>query len=91
METIREVNKKYGPFDVAIGHSFGAMSLINAVADGLKVEKLVVIGADNSIPQIFQYFVKKMELKPIIAQKMEKLFDRNSIPNWIASALNTRL
>jgi pimeloyl-ACP methyl ester carboxylesterase len=75
-ETLHEVNKKYGPFDVAIGHSFGAMSLINAVADGLKVEKLVVIGADNSIPKIFQYFVKKMELKPTIAQKMEKLFEQ---------------
>ena len=76
LETIHEVNKKYGPFDVAIGHSFGAMSLINVVADGLKVEKLVIIGADNSIPKIFQYFVKKMELKPVIAQEMEKLFEQ---------------
>ena len=45
LETIKEVDKKYGPFDAAIGHSFGAMSLINAVADGLKVNKLVAIGA----------------------------------------------
>lgn len=75
LETIREVNKKYGPFDVAIGHSFGAMSLINAVADGLKVDKLVVIGADNSIPQVFRYFVQKMELKPSISKKLTELFE----------------
>ncbi|MGB5321380.1 alpha/beta hydrolase [Lutimonas sp.] len=73
LETIREVNKKYGPFDAAIGHSFGGMSLINAVADGLNVEKLVTIGTDNSIPQIFNYLVKKMELKPVISKKLAKL------------------
>ena len=76
LESIKEVDKKYGPFDAAIGHSFGAMSLINAVADGLKVNKLVAIGADNSIPRIFQYFVKKMELKPIISKKLQQLTEQ---------------
>jgi len=76
IETIRAINKKYGPFDAAVGHSFGAMSLINATADGLKLNKLVTIGADNSIPLIFKYFVDKLELKPIIAIKLEKLFEK---------------
>lgn len=75
LETIREVNKKYGPFDAAIGHSFGGMSLINAVANDLKVNKLVTIGADNSIPQIFQYFVEKLELNPLISKKLEEYFN----------------
>lgn len=75
IKTIQAIDKKYGPFDAAIGHSFGAMSLINATAKGLKLNKLVIIGADNSIPLIFKYFVQKMELKPIIATKLEKLFE----------------
>jgi pimeloyl-ACP methyl ester carboxylesterase len=75
IETIREIDKKYGPFDAAIGHSFGAMSLINAVAEGLTINKLVIIGADNSIPYIFKDFVKKLELKPVIATKLQKLFE----------------
>lgn len=75
LEAIREVDKKYGPFDAAIGHSFGAMALINAVAGGLKVKKLVTVGADNSIPRIFQYYIQKIELKPVIAKKLEKLFE----------------
>jgi len=74
VETIKEVNKKYGPFEAAIGHSFGAMSLLNAVARGLDIPKLVLIGADNSIREITQQFVKKIELKPIIAVKLEQLF-----------------
>lgn len=76
IETIKAVNKKYGPFDSAIGHSFGAMSLINAQADNLKLNKLVTIGADNSIPLIFKYFVEKMELKPVIAYKLGNLFEK---------------
>jgi len=76
LEAIKEVDKKYGPFDAAVGHSFGAMSLINSVADGLKVDKLVTIGADNSIPRIFKYYVEKMELKPVIALKLRRLFEQ---------------
>jgi len=74
VKSIHEINKKFGPFDAAIGHSFGAMSLLNAVADGLDIKKLVLIGADNSIREITQQFVKKIELKPIIAKKLEHLF-----------------
>lgn len=74
VETIKAVNKKYGPFEAAIGHSFGAMSLLNAVARGLDIKKLVLIGADNSIREITQQFVKKIELKPVIAVKLEQLF-----------------
>ena len=76
IEAIRLIEKKYGPFDAAVGHSFGGMSLINAVAGGLKVNKLVTMGADNSIPEIFPYFVKKMELKPEISRRLQRLFEK---------------
>lgn len=76
ISSIREIDKKYGPFQAAIGHSLGGMSLINAVAEGLKLDRLVTIGADNSLPQIFQYFVRKMELKPLIANKLEQMFEK---------------
>ena len=52
------------------------MALINAVAAGLSLKKLVIIGADNSIPFIFNDFVKKLELHPVIATKLEQLFER---------------
>jgi esterase/lipase len=76
IEAIRAVDKKYGPFHAAIGHSFGGMSLINAIASGMKVNYLVTIGADNSIPDIFRYFVEKMQLKPAVAQSLERLFEK---------------
>lgn len=72
VETILELESKYGPFHAAIGHSFGGMSLLNAISSGLKTEKLVTIGTDNHVPEILSNFVKKMELKPIIAEKLTK-------------------
>jgi len=76
IETIQQINKKYGPFDAAIGHSFGGMALLNSVASGLNINKLVTIGADNSIPQIFKYFVNKIGLKPVIARNLELFFEK---------------
>ena len=74
LAAIKEIDKRYGPFEAVIGHSFGGMALLNAVADGMKVSKLVTIGADNCIPDIFRYYVEKMQLKPVIANKLERLF-----------------
>ena len=85
IEAIRAVDKKYGPFHAAVGHSFGGMSLINAVSTGTKVNKVFTSGADNSIPEIFRYFVKKMELKPEIAFRLQRLFEKkhkNKIDNF---------
>jgi len=76
LETIREVEKKYGPFDAAIGHSFGGMSLIHSISNGLKTNKLVTIGADNSIRENFDYFVQKMELRPSISLRMQTYFEK---------------
>lgn len=76
LETIKAVDQKYGPFDFAIGHSFGGMSLINAVANGLQINKLVTIGADNSIPAIFNFFIQKMELKNVVSWKLARMFEK---------------
>lgn len=37
--SILEIEKQYGPFEFAIGHSLGGMSVLNAIKDGLKVKK----------------------------------------------------
>lgn len=85
IKTIYEIDKKYGPFHAAIGHSFGGISLLNSAASGVKFNKLVTIGTDNSIPKILTKFVKKLELKPIISKKIEKQYKKKygvSINNY---------
>ncbi|MFT5252486.1 MAG: pimeloyl-ACP methyl ester carboxylesterase, partial [Flavobacteriales bacterium] len=42
IESILEINKQYGPFEAAIGHSLGGMSVLNAIKQGLKVKNATV-------------------------------------------------
>ena len=74
--SILEIEKKYGSFDAAIGHSLGGMSLLNAVKQGLQLKKLVIIGSGDKIQDILNAFVKELQLKPIIANKMKAYFEK---------------
>ncbi|AEW84913.1 alpha/beta hydrolase [Flavobacterium columnare] len=72
-----ELEKQFGPFDYAIGHSLGGMSLLNSVKRGLQVKKMVTIGAADKIIDILYSFVKQLNLKPEIAELMKQQFETN--------------
>lgn len=74
--SILEIEKKHGPFDAAIGHSLGGMSLLNSVKQGLNLKKLVIIGSGDKVLDILDEFVKQLELKPIVANKMKSHFEK---------------
>lgn len=76
IESILEIDKQYGPFEAAIGHSLGGMSLLNAVRKGFKIDYLATIGSGDIIKDIFDDFVKRMELKPEISDLMRDYFER---------------
>lgn len=71
-----ELERLYGPFEYAIGHSLGGMSLLNSVKQGLQLQKLVIIGSADKITDIVHFFVKSLKLKPIVAEKMKALFEK---------------
>ncbi len=76
LETIKFIEKKYGPFDVAIGHSWGAMTLLNAAVNNQNFKKIVVIGAEDKISDVITSFVKKFELNPILVDKIIKYYNK---------------
>ncbi len=76
IETILEIDKKFGPFESAIGHSLGGMSLLNAARLGFKVNQMVVIGSGDIIKDIFDAFVFKMQLPHKISDLMRDHFER---------------
>jgi len=75
IESIHELEKKYGPFHSAIGHSLGGMSILKAVKDGLSLNKLVIIGTANSVTHITKDFAQNMQLNEKVAKKMKSYFD----------------
>ena len=76
IEAIHLIDKKYGPFEAAIGHSLGGMSLLRAVKEGLQIQKLVIIGTANSVTRITREFAENMKMNDLVAKKMKEYFDR---------------
>ena len=76
--SIFEIEKQYGPFEAAVGHSLGGMSLLNAVKDGFKINQLVTIGSGDIVRDIIDDFVAKLELKPKYSGLLQAYFESQS-------------
>ena len=68
------LEKEFGPFEIAIGHSLGGMTVLNGVKLGLNVKKAVVIGSGDVISDIIKEFVSKIQLNPKMADKIKQHF-----------------
>lgn len=73
--SIFELEKQYGPFEVAIGHSLGGMAVLNAAKSGFKTDKIIVIGSGDIVHDIIDDFIKKLQLKPEISLKLRAHFE----------------
>lgn len=76
IESVLEIEKFYGPFEFAVGHSLGGMSILNAIKQGLQVKKAVVIGSGNSVINIVNTFVEKIGLPNKVAVIMKNNFEK---------------
>ncbi|WP_333694956.1 alpha/beta fold hydrolase [Flavobacterium sp.] len=74
--SIHELNKQFGPFEFAIGHSLGGMAITNAINQNLKVKKAVIIGSGDLIQDIITDFIQKIQLKPEIGDRMRIHFEK---------------
>ena len=72
LTTIKQINSTYGPFEAAIGHSFGAINLYNACSDFLTIKALVAISSGDKISDIIKNFSKNLLLKEKTAIKIRR-------------------
>ncbi|WET02620.1 alpha/beta hydrolase [Flavobacterium sp. YJ01] len=73
--SILEIEREFGPFEIAIGHSLGGMSVLNAIKDGLNLDKAVIIGSGDIVQDILDEFVFKLGLKKEISQNLRDFFE----------------
>lgn len=76
IKCILELDSLYGPFEFAIGHSLGAMAVLNAIKRGLKVNKAVGIGSGDVIEDIMDGFTQQMGMDIATGKLMIKLFEK---------------
>lgn len=75
IDSILEIEKQFGPFEIAIGHSLGGMSVLNATKDGLNVKKAVIIGSGDIVQDILDEFIFKLGLKKEISNLLKNFFE----------------
>ena len=76
IDSILEIDKQFGPFTAAIGHSLGGMSVLNAMKKGLKVNHAVVIGSGDIVEDIIDDFIAKLRLKPTVGKLLSLHFEK---------------
>jgi len=74
--SVIEIDKQFGPFEIAIGHSLGGMCVMNAIKEGLKVDKAVIIGSGDIVQDITDDFIAKLGLKPEISKSLCDRFEK---------------
>ena len=73
---IIEIDKQFGPFEAAVGHSLGGMALLNAIKKGLKINRLTIIGSGDKVKDILDDFVSKLELKSEFSSHLQQHFEK---------------
>lgn len=73
--SILELEKQFGPFETAIGHSLGGMSLYNSMRQGLKLNRLVTIASGDVVQDIMDDFTYKLRMKHKISNRMRLYFE----------------
>lgn len=73
--SVMEIDKQFGPFEIAIGHSLGGMTVMNAIKEGFQVKKAVIIGSGDIVQDITDDFIAKLGLKPEISKLLCERFE----------------
>lgn len=73
---ILEIDRQFGPFQAAVGHSLGGMSLLNSMKQGLKLDHLVTIGSGDVVQDIMDDFTYKLGMKHKISNRMRLYFEK---------------
>ena len=88
ISTVNVLEKEFGVFEFAIGHSLGGMTVLNNIKQGLLIKKAVIIGSGDIITDIISDFVKKLHLNPKMTGKIKQRFFKQfneDIDNYSAS------
>lgn len=76
LATVQKIHETYGPFEAAVGHSFGGMCLYNAASTFLDVKTFVAVGAGDKVSDIIQNFSRNLSLKKSSGGKMQQQLEK---------------
>jgi len=79
-EAINFIADKYGPIKCAVGHSFGGITILNAIDLGQKIENVVLIATPTIASDIILQFEEKINASPETGKRfLKEVLDRYNI------------
>ena len=76
-DAINTIAETVGPVEAVIGHSFGAGALARSMANGLKVNKAVLISSPANLRWMADNFYSMLDLSPRIQRGIEERINRD--------------
>jgi pimeloyl-ACP methyl ester carboxylesterase len=64
VEAVKQIQRRYGPFEAIITHSFGAICAFLALRDGVRADRLVTISGVADFEQLADGFIRIAGLSP---------------------------
>lgn len=85
----QELERRFGPFSVALAHSYGGACLVNLVRMGMKVERLVLFATPASYVSMIDRFSEYLGLWAPIKAAFVRSINRRYAPHRLESDLDT--
>lgn len=76
IETIKEINREFGPFCAAVGHSFGGMAILNTQSQKPIFNCLVTIGSGDKTSTILNNFASNLGLPKSFGVQLKNHFNK---------------
>lgn len=76
VDALKEVHKQLGPFDAAIGHSFGGMTILNTQSQLKIFNCIVTIGSGDKVSDILNNFSENLSLPKSFGKRLKQYFDK---------------
>lgn len=76
IETIKAINKEFGPFEAAVGHSFGSMAIMNIQAEKEIFKCVITVGSGDKVSDILINFAYNLRLNTNFGQKLINYFEK---------------
>ncbi len=88
-EVATELEQRFGPFAVALGHSYGGICLVNLLRQGMPVDKLVLFATPASYESMIQRFASFLGLWPWVKSRFVRAINHRYAPYRLEEHFNT--
>lgn len=94
IETLKEIDKEFGPFAAGVGHSFGGMALLNVQSQKSMFNCLVTVGSGDKTSTILNNFATNLGLPLSFGIRLKNYFNKKwkiNVDDYASSSVSKKI